>query len=294
MPSKSQRQHDLMLQVSVDKAFSEKISIPQEVGCEFIRKDRELNLWQTDAEKEELKQVLDFVKLQTDKVQKNVVLVGHFETRQPFLLHVTPEKNPKYVPRIGYRQNDTEDRTVPRITVADTLFGCIIGYAGLFYNFLYGEVSIGSQMKAFSNGLYLRKLPFRYALKPTDKLCGDSSDSNEHWLVTYSEANREYTSERIGKFFINHVTIRPLSDRYKETTFQIHLQLTETIWLTDSIKLAAGYYDIGLVFDDKTSYKQKQGFDVKEISKKEFDEKKSIVAANLSVTNEKPSVIKGW
>lgn len=293
MPSKSQRQHDLMLKVSTDKEFSEKLSIPQEVGCEFIRKDRELNLWQNEEEKKELEEILNFVKLQTDKVQSNVTIVGHFETRQPFLFHITPEKNPKYIPRVGYRQHDTEDRTVPRITVADTFFGCLIGYASLMYNFLYGEVSVGSEMKDFANGLYIRKLIFKYALKPNKKLCYDASQSNEHWLVTYNEQSREFQSERIGKFFINQMTIQPKNKGLKDTLFQIYLQLTEPVWFSDTTKLNAGYYDIWFKLNDTATYTQKTGFEIKEITKKEFDEQKTIVASNLTLTNT-PSVIKGW
>jgi hypothetical protein len=46
MPSKSQKQHDLMLAVSNDEALAEKVGIKQAVAKEFLEKDAEEGLWQ--------------------------------------------------------------------------------------------------------------------------------------------------------------------------------------------------------------------------------------------------------
>jgi len=46
MPSKSQKQHDLMVIVAADKDFAEKTGIDQAVAREFLKEDEELGLWQ--------------------------------------------------------------------------------------------------------------------------------------------------------------------------------------------------------------------------------------------------------
>jgi len=46
MPSKSQKQHNLMLAVSNDEVLSEKVGIKQAVAKEFLTKDAEEGLWQ--------------------------------------------------------------------------------------------------------------------------------------------------------------------------------------------------------------------------------------------------------
>lgn len=50
MPSTSQKQHDLMVAVSKDKALAEKLNIDQKVAKEFIDKDKEEGLWQDAPE----------------------------------------------------------------------------------------------------------------------------------------------------------------------------------------------------------------------------------------------------
>lgn len=46
MPSKSQKQHNLMLAVSNDTDLSEKVGITQAVANEFLEKDAEEGIWQ--------------------------------------------------------------------------------------------------------------------------------------------------------------------------------------------------------------------------------------------------------
>lgn len=46
MPSKSQKQHNLMLAVSNDPALAEKVGIDQTVANEFLEKDAAEGLWQ--------------------------------------------------------------------------------------------------------------------------------------------------------------------------------------------------------------------------------------------------------
>ena len=47
MPSKSQKQHNLMEAVAHSKAFAEKVDIPQKVGKEFIEADKGYAMFHT-------------------------------------------------------------------------------------------------------------------------------------------------------------------------------------------------------------------------------------------------------
>src|ERR1700741_3061096 len=82
---------------------------------------------------EELTQWLETV---SEKVRKNVTVVTPEEVKQDYFLHISTDTSiKKFVPVIGRRQAYSEDRSVPRVTVAPTLLGCFIGYAKADYDF---------------------------------------------------------------------------------------------------------------------------------------------------------------
>jgi len=49
MPSKSLKQHQLMLAVSKDSDLAEKLNIDQSVANEFVKKDKEAGLYEDDS-----------------------------------------------------------------------------------------------------------------------------------------------------------------------------------------------------------------------------------------------------
>lgn len=58
MPSKSQKQHDLMLSACHSADFAKKVGIEQAVACEFVEADKKEGLWQT-KEKKASESILD-------------------------------------------------------------------------------------------------------------------------------------------------------------------------------------------------------------------------------------------
>lgn len=283
MPSKSQAQHDFMQKACDNAAFAEKAKISQSVACEFIEADKKAGLWQeTDR-----KAIEDFVACTTDQVKKNIEIISAGDAKLPYFLHLTLEKKPKYVPRIGTRQGSTEDRTVTRVTVADTLIGCYVGYASFIDQFFQQNAYMGNKGIDFNNGLYLRKLPFKYALKPNSKLVFDQKKSNEHWLVNYSKETAEYESEEIGKLFISAMSAMPDGKKYPKLSAEFFLQVEIPIYLTESIFLEAGYYVVRLENINNLTHNTKRLVSYSEVTKAEFDVRKQIVAANLTIEEKK-------
>lgn len=181
---------------------------------------------------DDVEAISSFIECLADRVKSNVTVVDSGSLAYPYMLHLTPEKKPTYVPRIGARQHHSEDRTTPRVTVADTLIGCFIGYAAFYNQFIENSAYMNNKETPFNNGLYLRKIPFKYAIKPNNKLVYDQSITNEHWLVNYSPETVEYASEEIGVLFLSEMTLTARSGTLPSVFSSFFLHVKEEINLS--------------------------------------------------------------
>jgi hypothetical protein len=273
MPSKSKKQHDLMVAACKSKRFADKVKISQDVACEFVEADREAGLWQPNAEDfDAISQALNTL---SEKARNNVTIVSKDDARTPYMLHITKDKNPKYIPRIGTKQASSEDRTVPRVTVADTIVGCILGYYLLPEEVFYSE-------KDFHNGVYIRKIPFEYCLKPNNKLVYDHSATNEHWLIPYNRETTEYKSEKVGTIIISKIEIIPVSGKPPEKVMHLQLELKEDLWLSDITLLEAGYWEVVYQITKTASYAGLRNLTSRKIDKSQYVGTKEKVAVLLS------------
>lgn len=291
MPSKSQKQHNLMVTACHSKVFAEKVGISQDVACEFVLADKKAGLWQ---EQDDFEQIIDYLAHASEKVRDNAVVVSSSELTHPFLLHISGEKNPTYIPRIGYRQADSEDRTMPRVTASPTLLGCIIGFSSLYDNFYQQCVATSKGVQDWKGGLYIQKIPFDYCLKPNSKLVYDQTATDEHWLIPYKKNLDKYQSYLIGKIFVDSVRLVPRGlgkDHDKE--FILFVQVDEPFEFSLEKPLAKGFYRITLVYNRNTAWTSKKVVTIEEINKTEFLERKKVVAATLSA-NIPVSVYQQW
>lgn len=277
MPSKSQAQHDLMLRACNSEAFAKKVKIKQEVACEFVDADKKAGLWQDDQSA-----IQAFIACASDQVKKNVEVVRAEDALMPYMLHLTLDKKPTYIPRIGVRQSTSEDRTTPRVTVADTIIGCYVGYAAFLDQFISHSAYMNNKETKFNNGLYIRKIPFKYALCPNSKLVYDQRRSNEHWLVNYSPATAEYESELIGKLFMSGMTVTPVDGTVPEINTVFFLSLEEKAYLTVEICLDPGKYCIEIKHGENLAYNTRKLVTAYAVTEQEFNDRKRTVAAKLS------------
>lgn len=238
------------------------------------------------------KEIQDFVNLSIDKVRDNVEIVSKEELGQDFFLHIAPERmsSKKYIPRIGSRQNKTEDRTIPRVTVSDYLYGCMVGYMSFLLD-AYSYPNVDDNKK--KQGLYIHEIKFDQALKPNNKLVFDQSRSNEHWLVTYNDDTKEYSSTVIGKMFITEIVTRLRTNKYSEEIYTVLVEINkaEGIKFSKNIFLNKGYWCLKLIASEKDSYLNDKDFKVEEISKETYSKMKDVSAAMLSHV-EKPLLTK--
>lgn len=211
----------------------------------------------------------NYLKTLTPKVLRNVEVVSSIEKPQPFMLHITTDlRSSAYIPRIGHRQADSEDRTVPRITCSDTLLGCIIGHAMAVNNFLDPWVDSEEREKGFR----INRLDYDYCLKPNHNLVYDSVATNEHWLVRYNEATSEYKPSKAGHFYIRSITSNFIKD--KKSFYQyvvIFLEVIEKtgLYITPEKKVEPGYYKVQFHYSNKVTFKSKN-VDIKEIDRQTY------------------------
>lgn len=231
---------------------------------------------------DDVEAISSFIECLADRVKANVTVVDSSSLAYPHMLHLTPEKKPIYVPRIGVRQHLSEDRTTPRVTVADTLIGCFIGYAAFYNQFIESTAYVNNKKTPFNNGLYLRKIPFKYAIKPNNKLVYDQSVTNEHWLVNYSPETAEYASEEIGVLFLSEMTFTARSGASPSVFSSFFLHVEEEINLSSSVTVGPGYYSLTLERSENLTFNSKRLVSVVEISKEAFMERKVIAADKLS------------
>ncbi len=234
-----------------------------------------------------------FLRLLVDKVAKNTTVVTKEELKQNYMLHISPSKmnNKPYIPRIGTRQGLSEDRTVPRITVAPTLYGCYIGYAQLINQFFNYNPNNSDD---YRQGLYIHEIEFDEALKPNNKLVYDSSRSDEHWLVTYDEETKTYKGKVIGKMFISEIRTKANSGKLAiiEATIYIHVTKSEGIQFSKNIFLPNGYFIVQNISEvHNCSWDDDNKIKVLEINQTEFEAVKKQSAALLSLTQDKPAFV---
>jgi hypothetical protein len=142
------------------------------------------------------------------KIQQASKIVTPDEYPSPYMFHIS--KDPKikeFIPLIGRRQGESEDRTTPRICVCPYLIGCMIGYADVVSDFMIGpDQDKRPGGNRFLGGWKIYAFAYEGALKPTKKLVYDAKNSDECWLTTYSETTQTYKAKVVGEFFYKNIT----------------------------------------------------------------------------------------
>lgn len=135
-------------------------------------------------------------------VKENVTIVSAEELGQRWLYHFSTDgKIKQFVPALTRRTAQKEDRTVPRISTAPTIIGCILGYQADIIDFL--ENTIGED---WNGGWYIYGFESECSLLPNKKLLIDVGRTDERWLVPYNADKWSYPAKLVGKFFYRKVS----------------------------------------------------------------------------------------
>jgi len=153
--------------------------------------------------------IAPFLALQPDEVARELRVVTPNRLRQPYLLHMS--KNTQltmFSPQVTRRVLADENRSIPRISTAPTLAGCLMSYSSDLTDFAKQQNGLsadGREVK-FRGGWAIYALPFDLALRPSRRLVPDVNATDEHWLVSYDAEHRSYPAEMIGRFFYEQVS----------------------------------------------------------------------------------------
>jgi hypothetical protein len=236
----------------------------------------------------QIKQLTQWLETVPERVRKNVTVVGHDEVNLDYFLHISTDTNiKKFIPFIGRRQAVSEDRTVPRITVATSLLGCLIGYAKADFDFKTYASNGTPQNAGYKGGWKIYSIPFEAALKPTKRLVFDAPESDEHWLVSYSRETNTYQPEQAGKMFYRSLRLIARSGKDPEGEIELYAEITkeEGIRFSKHHFLNPGFYRIvGPVQKNVESWEDDGHYFIAPIEKAEFFSAKNASADLLGLT----------
>ena len=230
----------------------------------------------------------DFLSLQTDKVKRNVTIVTPRSLGQNFFLHIDPEKTPKeFIPMMPRSAATSEDNTVPRITVADTLRGCMQGWGRMLHSFHEWQTV----------GLHICKLEFDFALKPNRKLVFDAEETGECWLVTYNVDTRKYKPVNIGKLFLHKVGYT-FVEKLKRTIAvgDVYMEIfsDDLVRVNNKISVTKGYYKLEIALMEKERQDPLEILNCIKMEKKDYNKAKSISASTLDTTCVNIPLYQNW
>lgn len=225
------------------------------------------------TEKEEFDSVYEIL---NPKVISNTEIVEASKQKLPFMIHITKEHTAKpYVPRIGMNQAKTEDRTLPRVTCADTLLGCMIGYARIESEFF--NVDNEPELREIhKTGYRINRLDYKYCLKPNSRLVFDAIATNEHWLIAYTKETHFYKPLLAGYLFIQSIKVTQNAknvDPDSEIEIYIDVRDKEGFYLTKKIYLSQGYHRALILYNRHVTFDNEKHVKHFKIDKKEFTER---------------------
>lgn len=235
----------------------------------------------------------EWLQTKSEKIHRNVTIVTADDVGQDHMLHISTNTNiRRFIPFISERASPMEDKSVPRVCVAPTVVGCLIGYAQSEQEFLM-KPSDGKDGSGYKGGWKIYALPFKAALKPSAKLVWDSRMSDEYWLVSYNKDSVEYIPEAAGKMFIQSIIYKARSGKTPEAidaTYYMEVTKEEGIRFSKRFFLTKGFWKIeGAVVKHVYSANDDSGFVVTELSRAEYSDAKNQSAALLGLEDKIPA-----
>jgi hypothetical protein len=236
-----------------------------------------------------------FLSLLPEDVARELTIVPASKLDPACLLHISKDTAiPAFTPTVTRRGMEMENRSVPRVSTAPSLVGCIMGYSSDLYDFMEqpNSVSADRQRKIkYRGGWGIYGIPFQFALRPSKKLLPDAARTDEHWLVTYDEATVKYEPQLVGKFFYEVVTYRAGRDLPQVEVEMIVEVLTDTpIRFDNKTVLKRGFHRLlikGMHNADR--WDKIPVVEAREINRVEYSASKQLVASMLSFENLAPA-----
>jgi hypothetical protein len=236
---------------------------------------------------------LDDLKAWYEKAPANIQQASKIVTPEdypsPYMFHISKNtKIKEFVPVIGHRQAESEDRTTPRICVCPYLIGCMIGYSSVENDFFINKEYDKESKVPFKGGWKIYAFDYEGALKPTKKLVYDAKNSDECWLTTYNEETQKYTAKIVGEFFYTAITYRA-RDKDPTSEGEFYIRVTIETPFTRRNILKPGHYRVkGMTPQFVRDYGDDKHYEVEPVTEAEYLKAKHGVADMLAYQKPDP------
>lgn len=207
-------------------------------------------------------QMLNFISLQIDEVGEHLEIVDPKQTNNSVywgdsgnpgplpMYRIDKEVPAKLYPNMPKSAMSSENTSVPRITCAPSIIGCMVGYFRAEQDLLdsgrYGK----DIKKQYRGGYQITTFDPELILKPSAQLVPDQGRSDEHWVVPFNEDHVEFIPRHIGKLFISRLTHVNVGGQNQPPVLEIEMWLenTEPLALGPNSVLSPGYWKIDITW----------------------------------------------
>ncbi len=204
----------------------------------------------------------------------------------PNLIHIsTNGKIKEFIPMVSRRTGGKEDRSVPRVSTAPHLLGCINGYSAIVEDFL------NNFKGEWEGGYYIYDIPYAVAGTPDKELLYDVEVTDERWIVPFDAKHRVIEPRRLGKIILAslHIANSKGDKRVWSPVFFVQVTDKTPVFLTANVALTQGYWRVQIDSAKDTAAFSENSLSFSEITRTEFMEVKKVTAGLLSYEATAPS-----
>lgn len=234
-------------------------------------------------ESTDMQDMLKFLEFWPSTIGNNVEILTPSNS-SGVTFHISTNNNLKsFEPRVSRRTMNKEDRSVPRVSTAATLNGCLSGYSAALYDWEAMDAD------KWQGGWKIYAIPYEVALKPNKKILGDAEQTEEIWLVPYNKSHVRYQATPIGEVFFTKVGREATADSKlpRKVVVQAYVRIAEgnMLPLNKSTVLRAGYYQLTYNnWFEAMDLRNPQDIMVKPITSGDYNSYKKLGAGNLGLT----------
>lgn len=174
-------------------------------------------------------------------VRDNTTVVSRNDLGQEFLYHIsTNPKIDKFVPSLTQRAQEGEDRSVPRVSTAPSILGCIMGYIKDREDW-----TLGREGDPWQDGWYIYGFSHNHSVRPSDEILPGASATGEHWLVPYDQEAWEYPADIIGSYYYRQVHEYQLNgEKVTHIEAMFLIEFNGVVRFSKDLVLTPGYWSV--------------------------------------------------
>lgn len=179
-------------------------------------------------------QLSEWLSYQASKIRNNSKVVTVDKA-----YHISSnQKIKRFMPMIGNRMAETEDRTIARVCCAATVLDAIRGHSAVAWEQL--DAWFDGQFDEFA----IYEMPFTEYIKPNAKLVYDAEISNELWIVPNDATTVSFKAPVVGYFMMEEFS-QTIAAGFDATDLKYIVRTTAPI-VFDVGDVIEGYYRVSV------------------------------------------------